>query len=81
MSALCKPCPSGVSVTCGKCQHEADFMEFRETEVSGALPDGHMQCPSCKVAWKLEIVKPAEVFDDGFVIPAKKKVKIIPSVL
>ena len=40
-----------IAVTC-KCSYTADLFDFTRTPISGDLPPGHFQCPSCGVAWR-----------------------------
>ena len=40
-----------MQITC-RCGHQADMDEFSRTLISGDLPPGQFQCPSCGVAWQ-----------------------------
>lgn len=60
------------------CGHEADLNEFCRTPISGELPKGHYQCPSCGYAWQRKESKP-RIISNGFeamVIPGK--VELLP---
>lgn len=43
--------PSLMLVTCGHCGHRDDFDKFTASTISGTLPQGHYQCPACRLAW------------------------------
>lgn len=42
---------SYMQITC-KCTYQGDFDEFSRTLISGELPPGQFQCPSCGLAWQ-----------------------------
>jgi len=64
----------GWMITCGKCHFTADFDDFTSTEINGALPKNHYQCPSCKQGWSIKNEGNPVVFDDGFIMPPKRTV-------
>lgn len=71
----------GVAITCGFCGRDDDLFAFTQAEVTGALPRGRYQCPSCKRAWEMQVVEKARVFNTGLVIPAKRKAVEVCAVL
>ena len=64
--------PSMMNVKC-RCGHEADYMEFRATPISGELPSGHMQCPTCRRAWTVQRGKP-RVGWSGMILPGESQI-------
>lgn len=60
---------SMMSITC-KCGHEADYMDFKKTAVTGTLPAGHYQCPACSRAWQVRRGPPAKGWS-GCILPGK----------
>jgi len=40
-----------INVTC-TCGYTGDLADFCRTPVYGELPQGHFQCPGCKIAWQ-----------------------------
>jgi DNA-directed RNA polymerase subunit RPC12/RpoP len=45
------------TITCAKCGQAAPFYQWRETTISGPLPDGEYQCPHCGVAFERRHVR------------------------
>jgi uncharacterized circularly permuted ATP-grasp superfamily protein len=72
---------NGFGITCGNCKHVADMDGFTKTISGIDLPNGDYQCPSCGIAWSVRPDGKAQVFDDGYVIPAKRKVVLIDRTL
>jgi len=70
---------SYLTITC-KCGHEADFMEFRTTPITGDLPKDHYQCPTCRRAWKIEMT-PARIGWSGMPLPGGTQIIGIPATL
>jgi len=68
-------------ITCGRCRHTADFNEFCRTPIIGELPKDTHQCPSCKTAWRMEVVEAGYRTRSGFFIPPKRKAVQIPTIL
>ena len=64
----------GWNITCGRCHFIDSFDVFTSTPVNGALPKHHYQCPNCKQGWSIKNEGEPVVFDDGFVMPAKRKI-------
>lgn len=64
-----------MTITCGKCGHEADIDEWTTTPVSGKLPRNTFQCPQCKLAFERKHGKPT-VYKSGFIMPGP--VSLIP---
>ncbi|MEJ1463363.1 MAG: hypothetical protein RPU15_08810 [Candidatus Sedimenticola sp. (ex Thyasira tokunagai)] len=60
-------------ITC-KCGHTDEIDEFMKTPSGIDLLPGNYQCPSCGVAWTLKLVGHAQVFSDGYVIPARREI-------
>jgi len=69
------------NMRCGKCDHEADYFDFTKTEITGELPNGTFQCPSCKRAFTLEKRGESRTYKSGLHIPAERSVVTIPSFL
>ena len=67
-------------LTC-KCGHEADIEEFQQTPITGKLPCGTYQCPSCRKAWRMESQGKGEFYPSGLYIPAKRNAVSIPTML
>ena len=42
------------TITCGECHEASDACEWRETPITGELPEEHYQCPACMAAFKRE---------------------------
>jgi hypothetical protein len=72
---------SYATLTCGRCQHEADFFDFCSTPITGELPRDTHQCPKCRTAWHMEITEPGHVTRSGFFIPPTRKAVQIPTIL
>lgn len=70
-----------VSLTCPKCRHSADFFDFCRTPVTGELPSGTHQCPSCRHAWRMEAVTKGRWISADLYIPPTRKAVTIPSIL
>jgi hypothetical protein len=66
----------GMSITCGKCGHDADIEAWTHTPVAGELPPGTYQCPECRVAFQRRHGEP-RVFPNGFIIPGP--VSLVPT--
>jgi len=71
--------PSMMSIHC-KCGHEADFLEFKSTPITGDLPAGTYQCPACRTAWTTR-PGPPRIGWSGMVLPGKTETHELPSVL
>lgn len=56
---------SGMTLTCGKCGHEADIDLWTTAEISGRLPVGQFQCPSCRFAFRRCETTPGQTFRAG----------------
>lgn len=67
---------NGFGITC-KCGHVDDMDNFTRTISGIDLPDGDYQCPKCGEAWRVVADGQATVFDDGYVIPAQRKILLI----
>jgi len=59
---------SYMTITCGKCGHEADAEAWTRRELSGDLPPGEFQCPKCGYSFARRH-GPAKVYASGFVMP------------
>jgi len=40
------------TLDCPSCKVRSPYLRFCETELSGWLPEGHMQCPHCRYAFR-----------------------------
>jgi hypothetical protein len=58
------------NITCGYCQHTADFDLFATAQVNRYC------CPACGVVWRIERDKPAKFYDTGLIIPATRKIVV-----
>jgi hypothetical protein len=72
---------SYVMLECGKCGHESDFMDFCSTPITGDLPRGTYQCPSCKNAWRMEKFEEGQFLDGGLYIPPGCRPVAVPTIL
>jgi hypothetical protein len=72
---------SYMTLTCAQCGHEADFFEFCRTPITGDLPSGTHQCPSCRKAWRMEVTDPGQRYESGLYIPPTRKAVQIPTIL
>jgi len=66
---------------CGKCGHESDFEDFCHTTITGELPNGTHQCPSCRRAWRMENITKGQWFPNGLYIPPGRRAVTIPTIL
>lgn len=59
-----------MTITCGRCGQSADVDDWTRTELGGALPDGHFQCPNmaCNFAFERRHGAP-KVYPSGFIAP------------
>lgn len=72
---------SMVSLTCSKCGHTADFLEFCRTPITGELPAGTHQCPACRRAWRMEAITEGRWTSSGLYIPPGRRSVTIPTIL
>lgn len=59
-----------MNVTCGSCRHTDDIALFTTETLNRYV------CPGCGLVWRIEKGEPAQFFDNGFVIPATRKIVI-----
>lgn len=64
--------PTFCNIIC-RCGHEADYLEFRSTPISGELPPDQYQCPACGKAWRIVRAGPPQIGWSGMVLPAPQK--------
>lgn len=58
------------NLTCGHCKRTDDFDLFSTSE------NNRYSCPFCGVTWRIERDKPAQFFENGFVIPPTRKIVV-----
>ena len=68
-------------ITCGSCGATHDFEEFCRTPISGPLPRGQYQCPSCLVAWRMNSIGDGKWYPSGLYVPPDQKAVPVPAVL
>jgi len=68
-----------MTMTCGKCRHEADIDEFCRTPVSGELPSGVYQCPACGVAVRRQSTGPGTRYESGLFVPGPVEIVVVDS--
>lgn len=54
-----------ITVTCGRCGHQADVDLWTRTTVQGELPPGQFQCPGCRLAFRRKEVEPGRTVRAG----------------
>jgi len=65
-----------MTITCGACGHEDDYILFTRTPIFGDLPKDTFQCPACGIAIARRYGDPV-VYESGFVAPGKMDVIIV----
>jgi hypothetical protein len=73
-------CESYITMTCGQCGHQDDFLNFCHTPITGDLPRGTHQCPSCQKAWIMEPQGKGTLHPSGLYIPPARKSRLIPTI-
>lgn len=68
------------NLTC-RCGHTADLDEFKRTPINGELPADTFQCPACRRAWRMVVVKESRWLEGGLYIPPGRQAQTIPTIL